>query len=82
VNGKLAAAFASMEDDAIEPLIRNLNNPTAAARRETAWILGQLGPKAAQAVPALERALQDQDSYVRSNAADALKQIKQPAKKD
>ncbi len=77
----IVKALDSIGDDAIDPLIRNLQNPSDQARRATAEALGELGPKAAAAIPALEQAAQDQNLRVRDRAAEALKKIKQPQQK-
>jgi len=44
-------------------------------RAKAAVLLGQLGPEAKEAIPALTQALQDQDATVREAAAEALKKI-------
>jgi bifunctional DNase/RNase len=44
-------------------------------RRQAADILGRLGPRAKEAVPALRDALQDEDEKVRKEAAAALKKL-------
>src|SRR5262245_45525654 len=52
-----------------------LSRSEAQARRSAAFALGQLGPAAAAAVPALVRALADSDPRVADAAAFALGQI-------
>jgi HEAT repeat protein len=44
-------------------------------RGNTAWALGEIGPKAAPAVPALSQALNDEEERVREKAAQALQRI-------
>src|SRR5205807_2266319 len=52
----------------------------AARRRTAAYALALIGPKAAEAVPALTEALRDTESDVRALAAKALGKIGQEAK--
>jgi HEAT repeat protein len=56
----------------IQALLRHSN---ARFRAKAAVLLGQLGPEAKESVPALTKALQDQDATVREAAAEALKKI-------
>jgi hypothetical protein len=53
---------------------------SAEVRAAAAVVLGQVGPEAKAAVPALTDALKDRDSLVRSMAADALDRIGPDAK--
>ena len=48
---------------------------TRAVRKRAAQILGELGPGAKEAVPALLQSLRDRENAVRDAAAAALKQI-------
>src|SRR5206468_1700770 len=57
---------------AIPNLIDALNNSDARVRRVAAESLGKVGPAASAAVPALRRALGDEDNEVRVQASDAL----------
>jgi HEAT repeat protein len=79
---EIAKAFTSIGDAAVEPLVRNLKNPDATVRFVTVRTLGALGPKAVQAIPALEMALQDEHERVRSDAVEALKKIRHPVNKE
>jgi len=56
----------------VDRLIQDLANPSSEKRMDAATALGELGPRASAAVPALTAALRDQDSYVRNFAANAL----------
>lgn len=65
--GKNGGAYA------VEPLSKTLEDPNAALRQNSAWALGQLGPKAISAAPLLVAALdKDHDPGVRMLAAEAL----------
>ena len=44
-------------------------------RANAAEALGEIGPAAAEAVPALATALKDRDNYVRSKASSALERV-------
>lgn len=56
----------------VDRLIQDLASPSSEKRMDAATALGELGPRASAAVPALVTALGDQDSYVRNFAANAL----------
>jgi hypothetical protein len=56
----------------VEKLIDDLKHGDAAARREAAETLGQMGAKAKEAVPALVELLKHKDESVRDAAASAL----------
>ena len=43
--------------------------------RQSAWALGQMGPKAKEAIPALERATGDSRHNVREYVREALEKI-------
>lgn len=64
----------------IPALVERLRSPRDDIRRHSALKLGQLGRKAAVAVPALRHALSDQDRLVRLSAAKALSDIGPAAK--
>jgi HEAT repeat protein len=53
-----------------------LRNPAPQVRQSAAATLGSMGPLAADAAPALQKALQDEDEAVRAAASRALLQIK------
>jgi hypothetical protein len=55
--------------------LRDLNDADAQVRREAAEALGELGPNARAAAPALRKALRDKNEAVRDAAAKALEQI-------
>jgi HEAT repeat protein len=66
---------------AVSDLIEVLGKQgSAALRAEAAFDLGQHGPKAREAVPALLKALEDRDADVRASAAHALGAIGPEAK--
>lgn len=70
-------ALAQIDREAaIAPLIRTLSSRFAYVRSQTARTLGQLGPKATAALPALERATKDRDPSVAKAAAAAIAKIK------
>lgn len=52
-----AQALSRIGRRAVRALIAALLNPDSNVRREAAWALGQIGPAAAEALPALEAAL-------------------------
>jgi HEAT repeat protein len=59
----------------IPDLIQRLRHNESTVRKATAEVLGRLGPKAREAIPALLRAACDIDAAVRRAAAAALDQI-------
>jgi HEAT repeat protein len=59
-------------DATVGPLLKAVAHPRPRRRRFAAWALGQTGPAAKEAVPALRRALADPDGRVRLLAAWAL----------
>lgn len=61
--------------DAIPHLIRYLESPDSETRQAAIQELGRLGPVAVEALPALERRLQDKPSYIGQAAARAIDQI-------
>lgn len=58
------------------------NDADGQVRFSAALSLARLGAKAADAVPALQQALKDENRYVRANAVDALNRIGTPEAKD
>jgi HEAT repeat protein len=66
-------SFAIGQD--VEGLVKDLEHPNAGFRARAGRLLAEKGPKAVAAVPALSRALADQDLNVRFQAADALRAI-------
>lgn len=76
---RVLAAFAlgGLGADGVSPLLRGLNDRSAAVRRTTARALGKSGGLAASAVKPLERlAEQDPDPRVRQAAAAAVRSIR------
>jgi HEAT repeat protein len=66
-------SFAIGQD--VDELIKGLEHPNSGIRAMSGRLLAQEGPNAIAAVPALSRAVTDQDLNVRFYAADALKAI-------
>ena len=61
--------------DEAQTLMKALENPRVGVRGYAAWTLGEIGPKARAAIPALVKALGDSDADVRRLAAGALGEI-------
>ena len=61
--------------ECVEPLLRALRLPDPQARAEAAAALGEIGPAAAAAKPALDELAKDPDETVQKAAAAALKKI-------
>ncbi|HWY77410.1 MAG TPA: HEAT repeat domain-containing protein, partial [Verrucomicrobiae bacterium] len=53
----------------------SLSHKDSYVRGNAAWSLGRFGSGAKAAVPALKKALEDSDAYVRRQATNALKSI-------
>ncbi len=68
------------EKVSIDTLISDLTAGDSEKRAVTAKQLGEMGPEAEKAVPALANALKDNDVVVRANAAWALSEIKRNPK--
>lgn len=66
---------------ALPQLIDGLNHPDPRLRRAITDSLGRMGPGARPAIPALRRALGDEDAEVRINASDAILSINGPVVK-
>src|SRR5262249_41821889 len=78
-----ARAPAAIDPDHADywgPLLACLRHRNDEDRVQTAQTLGRLGPRAFRAVPALEKALRDENGSVRSAAAAALLRITRDAK--
>jgi HEAT repeat protein len=76
---KAISATGVAPDDALKAtriLSELLLNPAPQVRQSAAATLGSMGPLAVDAVPALQKALQDEDDTVRAAASRALLQIK------
>jgi HEAT repeat protein len=63
----------------VEQMIEDLKNPDHNVRYTAAEVLGDYGPQAKSAVPALREALADSDRYVRMRAAYSLAEIRPDA---
>jgi HEAT repeat protein len=61
----------------VAPLTACLKDGQAPVRWMAAHVLGNIGPDARDAVPALESLLEDRDTTVRQNVQNALKRIRQ-----
>jgi HEAT repeat protein len=59
----------------LAPWLKDLTDKAPPIRAKAALVLGSLGPKAERALPALTRALQDEDAQVRLGAAMAIAHI-------
>jgi HEAT repeat protein len=70
------------QEQQVERLIKELQDPDSDVRSIAAVTLGEIGSEAKDAVPALIQLLQDQDAegFVRANAALALREIGPEAK--
>jgi hypothetical protein len=72
-----AGGLAKLGDKkAFELLIETLNDESPFVRAYVAWMLGRIGPAAKAAIPALTKALDDEEHRVRGNVSEALMQIK------
>lgn len=74
----VALTLANLGSPAVAPLIETLKDRNAVRRAGAAYALAQLGPTAKAAVPALVKALKDDDINVRRQAAYALQRITAP----
>lgn len=70
-----ASATAQEPPPDVPGLVVTLKTGDPATRASAARILGELGPKAKEAVPALAEAMKDADPGVRRNAATSLGQM-------
>jgi HEAT repeat protein len=69
-------ALLKMGREIVPHMITLLKDEEWEMRRGGAWILGKLGPEAADAVPALTEALKDPSPAVRQKAEESLQKIK------
>ena len=78
----LMAYAEETQEQQVERLIKELQDPDSDVRSIAAVTLGEIGSEAKDAVPALIQLLQDQDAegFVRANAALALREIGPEAK--
>ena len=72
-------ALAATPDQKVQRLMRQMKSPEVIDRIYAAYDLGELGPKAAPAVPVLVDGLQDSTKYVRRASVKALAKIGAPA---
>jgi hypothetical protein len=70
-----AATLIKIGPDTVPALVVALTTKDAARRANVAYVLGQLGEPAQEALPALAKALKDDDAEVRRRAAYALHNI-------
>lgn len=61
--------------DAVKPLVPKLNAGEPPERQIAAQMLGAIGPAAREAIPALQKATQDNDSNVQAAALEALVKV-------
>ena len=73
VRQKASTTLINMGDEAIEPVIGELDNPKWRVRGAACWILGALDAK--EALPKLEELLEDESAFVQSGAKDAINRI-------
>jgi HEAT repeat protein len=73
----VAAALVRIGQPAVPRLIQLLHAENSIIRNNAAGILGRIGPKAKKAIPALEKALQDEDKAFCWTVKQALRKIKQ-----
>ncbi|MFC1581968.1 HEAT repeat domain-containing protein [Planctomycetota bacterium] len=70
----------NFEREGLQVLIQLLSDDKKDFRNRTAYMLGELGPSAAPAIPALLRTLKDEANDVRQTAANALGKLGPTAK--
>tara|TARA_R110002095_G_scaffold89232_4_gene77873 strand:- start:2892 stop:3509 length:618 start_codon:yes stop_codon:yes gene_type:complete len=73
--GHILMIDPSKADELVPVLLKALESDDIGIRCQTAWLLGQLGEIAKEAMPALKRMLDDENSSVRYVAADALRDM-------
>ena len=74
VRREASTALTTMGDEAIEPVLAELDSPKWRVRGAACWILGALG--AEEALPKLEELLEDESSFVQYGAKDAINRLK------
>jgi HEAT repeat protein len=70
-----SSVLASLGSPGLEPLRRGLRHDVGDVRASAAWGLGEMGPKAAAAVPDLLDRMEDPDPRVRNESARSLGRI-------
>jgi HEAT repeat protein len=77
VRASAAQALAKIGRQSIEPLVAILKDKdkSAGLRANAAYILGQIGPQAREALPPLTKALKEGDKELRKRAAFAIANI-------
>jgi hypothetical protein len=65
-------ALAGLGAESVEALVQLLSDPRPRIRRWAAQVLGQVGPQAQEAIPALIDAMSDEDEGVRTQVRQAL----------
>jgi len=75
VRDRAVEALAQMGSGAVPSLIRGLRHENVRVRRDSAFVLGKIGPTAESSAPALTALLHDREPSVRGAAAVALGQI-------
>ena len=77
VRASVAQALAKIGKQSVEPLVSILKDKdkSAALRANAAYILGQIGPQAREALPPLTKALKENDKDLRKRAAFAIANI-------
>lgn len=74
-SGAVLKALVNLGEEGVEPLLLGLAKSTDLERAAYAAALGQIGPRAGRAVPALSSALADKSAHVRLACAQALGRI-------
>jgi len=78
VYNRAVLALTKIGEPAVPELRKALGNKKASIRANAAWVLGNLGLIAKDAVPDLINALRDKSEWVKKKAADALEMIGAP----
>lgn len=75
IRHRAALGLTEFGSDAVEVLIESLKHKNADVRFEAAWALGQIGPAAERAIPALKQASKDKDPRVTAAAIQSLQRV-------
>ncbi|WP_417379453.1 HEAT repeat domain-containing protein [Gimesia sp.] len=73
--GHILMIDPTRSEELVPVLLKSLESDDFGIRCQSAWLLGQLGKIAKEAVPSLRRLLNDENSFVRSVAADGLRDV-------